>query len=65
MTFEETIRAGMKLIIEGCRMNPSWRNCENCPFDRLCTSIYRDNSHNFSTPDCWEEEGIWLNLEEK
>ena len=61
MEFSEIIQEGMKLIMKGCQMNQSWTNCHHCcPFDKLCTSIYKDNEHNFSTPDSWEEEGIWL-----
>lgn len=60
MDFTETIREGMKLIMQGCKMNPNWNDCRKCPFTTLCDSIYSDNEHQFSTPDTWEEEGIWL-----
>ena len=52
------IETGMKLIIEGCKENPYWCNCKNCPFDVFCTSIDKDEEHNFSTPDSYEEEGL-------
>ena len=54
----DKIKQGMKLIIEGCKENPSWCNCKFCPFDTFCTSVYKDDNHNFSTPDTWEEEGL-------
>ena len=60
MDFTDVIRDGMKMIINGCKMNPNWNDCEKCPFDTLCTSIYKDETHSFSTPDTWEEEGIWI-----
>lgn len=62
--WKEEIRTGMRLIMKGCQKNESWRNCSECPFDKLCTSIYKDESHHFSTPDTWEEEGVFLKLEE-
>ena len=60
MDFTDVIRDGMKMIIKGCKMNPNWNDCGKCPFDVLCTSIYKDEAHSFSTPDTWEEEGIWI-----
>ena len=62
MEFAETIRKGMKLIMKGCKQNPNWTDCDKCPFTELCNSIYKDQKHPFSTPDCWEEEGIWLDF---
>ena len=53
-TRQEKIKNGMKLIIEGCKENPMWTNCHDCPFDVFCTSICRDQGHNFSTPDSYE-----------
>ena len=60
MDFAETIKTGMKLIMQGCAMNGNWNDCEECPFTTLCSSIYADDKHPFSTPDSWEEEGLWL-----
>lgn len=57
-TWADKIEAGMKLIIEGCKENPMWTNCHNCPFDVFCTSINKDEEHNFSTPDSYEDEGL-------
>ena len=59
MTWDDKILAGMKMIMEGCSENPLWAECRGCPFDTLCTSIYKDDEHHFSTPDTWEEEGIF------
>ncbi len=59
MNWMDKIEQGMKLIIEGCKENPNWCDCQSCPFDDFCTSVYKDASHNFSTPDTWEEEGVW------
>lgn len=59
MDWTDTIREGMKMIIRGCKQNTEWTKCRNCPFDELCTSIYKDESHPFSTPDTWDEEGLW------
>lgn len=59
MTWDDKILAGMKMIMEGCSENPLWTNCRECPFDTLCTSIYKDDEHHFSTPDTWKEEGIF------
>ena len=59
MDFTNVIREGMEMIIKGCKMNPNWNDCRKCPFDVLCTSIYKDDDNSFSTPDTWEEEGIW------
>ena len=59
MDFTDVIREGMEMIIKGCKMNSNWGDCRKCPFDVLCTSIYKDDDNSFSTPDTWEEEGIW------
>ena len=59
MDWENKIIKGMRLIIEGCKGNSDWTVChDKCPFDIFCTSIYKDEDHNFSTPDCYEEEGL-------
>lgn len=60
MDFTDVIHEGMEMIIRGCKMNPSWRGCEKCPFSTLCNSICKDDEHHFSTPKTWEEEGIWI-----
>lgn len=52
------VKEGMKLIIEGCTSNPSDFNCKACPFDELCTSIWRDKENRFSTPNYWRDEGL-------
>ena len=59
MNWELKIAEGMRLIIEGCKGNSDWTKCHaKCPFDVFCNSIYKDPDHNFSTPDCYEEEGL-------
>lgn len=58
-TWQTKIKYGMELIMAGCTENEEWRQCSQCPFNDLCTSIYKDDAHNFSTPDSWREEGIW------
>lgn len=59
MTWQEKIREGMKLIIEGCKGNPEWHNCRaKCPFTDLCDSIYGDSENPYTTPDCYEQEGL-------
>lgn len=58
MNWTNKIEQGMKLIIEGCKENPNWCYCKFCPFDEFCTSVYKDESHNFSTPATWKEEGL-------
>ena len=52
------VKDGMKLIIEGCTSNPSDFNYKACPFDELCTSIWRDKENRFSTPNYWRDEGL-------
>ena len=60
-TWEARIEQGMKLIIEGCKDNPDWRNCnKSCPFTDFCSSIYKDKEIPFTTPDTWEQEGLLL-----
>lgn len=57
MKWNEKIRKGMDLIIEGCKENEAWRECHNnCPFDEMCTSIWKDEDTGFTTPDSWSEE---------
>ena len=56
MAWTQKISAGMALIVEGCKENPDWRQCKFCPFDVMCTSIWADRYHDFSTPDNWDEE---------
>ena len=46
MNWTEKMEQAMKLIIEACTENPSWNDCENCPFDRACTII---NNHLIET----------------
>lgn len=58
MNWQEKIKKGMELIMEGCKENPMWTDCYDCPFNVFCTSIYKDKEHNFSTPDSYEEEGF-------
>ena len=59
MNWNEKIAAGMRLIIEGCKENPTWFNCrDHCPFDTFCSSIYSDTETKFTSPDGWEEEGL-------
>ena len=38
----EKMKVGMKLIGEACGENMEWGGCDNCPFDKLCTSINDD-----------------------
>ena len=59
MDWKDKVNAGMALIIEGCKENDSWAECQNCPFDLFCTSIYRDTTHHYSTPDSFEIEGLF------
>ena len=59
MNWKEKILEGMHLIIEGCKENTEWRNCHECPFTVLCDSIYADSESPYSTPDTYEEEGIF------
>lgn len=59
MTWQQKIREGMNLIIEGCKENTEWRACNDCPFTELCDSIYMDEDSKYSTPDTYEEEGIF------
>ena len=55
------IEEGMRLIVEGCKGNHDWTKCNDCClFNDFCTSIWKDNDHDFSTPDTWEEEGLLL-----
>lgn len=59
MDWKVQIAAGMKLIIEGCDKEGLWRGCKGCPFSPICDAILRDEESCYSTPDCWEEEGIF------
>jgi len=63
MTWQEKVAAGMRLIIEGCNENPNWTDCHTCPFTDLCDSIYKDEESPYSTPDCYEEEGVFEKAE--
>lgn len=58
-TWTKEIELGMQLIMHGCQNNRTWAECDRCPFNKLCSSIYKDNSHSYSTPDNWEEEGMF------
>lgn len=64
MDWKEKIEIGMKLIIDGCQNNPSWTKCRECPFDTFCSSIWSDKEHNYTTPDTWEQEGVFEDEEE-
>lgn len=57
--WQEKIEKGLALIIEGCKENTEWRACHDCPFTVLCDSIYKDEESPYSTPDCYEEEGLY------
>ena len=52
------VKDGMKLIMDGCKSNPSDFNCKACPFDLFCTSIWKDKEHRYSTPNHWKSEGF-------
>lgn len=65
--WQEKIREGMKLIIEGCKENSvngckgssEWDKCRaECPFTILCDSIFCDSENSYTTPDCYEQEGL-------
>lgn len=59
MDWKEKIAAGMKMIIEGCDQEGLHYGCKGCPFDSICDTILKDEESKYSTPDCWEEEGIF------
>lgn len=59
MDWKEKIAAGMKMIMEGCDKEGLQYGCKGCPFDSICDTILKDEESNYSTPDCWEEEGIF------
>ena len=58
MDWKETITVGIKMIIEGCD-KAGLRGCKDCPFGPICDIVLRDEESCYSTPDCWEEEGIF------
>lgn len=61
--WQEKISKGIELIIEGCKENASWLDCQKCPFGDVCDCITEhsgdfiiNNSEAvFFTPDVWEE----------
>lgn len=59
MNWKEKIAAGIKMIIEGCDDGGLWCGCKGCPFGPICDTILKDEESCYSTPDCWEEEGIF------
>lgn len=61
MEWKDKIATGLNLIIEGCKDNPSWNKCHECPFDDLCSAIYLSDAITVSTPDCYVEEGYFDN----
>ena len=59
MDWKEQITIGMKMIIEGCDKEGLWFGCKDCPFGPICDSLLRDEDSCYSTPDNWENEGIF------
>ena len=59
MDWKENIAAGMKMIMEGCDQEGLWYGCRGCPFGSICDAILRDEESVYTTPDYWEEEGIF------
>ena len=59
MDWKEKITIGMKMIIEGCNQKDLQIECIGCPFSPICNTILRDKKSYYSTPDCWEKEGIF------
>jgi hypothetical protein len=57
--WQQKIREGMNLIIEGCKENTEWCACHDCPFAELCDIIYEDSPSPYTTPDSYEEEGLF------
>jgi hypothetical protein len=39
--WQQKIREGMNLIIEGCKENTEWCACHDCPFAELCDIIHQ------------------------
>ena len=39
MSWQQTIKQGMELIIKGCNENGTWSNCHLCPFYCACDAI--------------------------
>ena len=48
------IKAGMRLIAEGCAATSAWADCKDCPFDDYCTAIMKET---------WEIPSDWLKEE--
>ena len=59
MDWKEKIMSGMKIIIEGCDEEGLWFGCKNCPFGSICDILLRDEESCYSTPNNWENEGIF------
>ncbi len=59
MDWKEQIAIGMKMIIEGCDKEGLWFGCKDCPFGPICDALLRDEDSCYSTPDNWENEGIF------
>lgn len=36
MEFVEKMHEAMVAMAEACKLNPTWRNCQYCPFDTYC-----------------------------
>ena len=42
MDWKDKVAEGMRLIGEGCKGNPSWPGCNECPFDAFCDAINKE-----------------------
>lgn len=54
------IRAGMRLIAEGCCSNKSFSECVICPFDKYCDAIQlgAEAGLNVDIPENWDYDSI-------
>ena len=54
------IRAGMKLIVEGCCGNKSFSDCAICPLDKYCDAIQlgAEAGLNVDIPENWDYDSI-------
>lgn len=62
MSWEQTIKQGMELIIKGCDENGTWSECYRCPFDNYCDTIMDAYGRYVGTAEIFKQE---LGIEEE
>ena len=54
----DLIKQGMYLIYQGCHMNKTWTNCQQCPLDEYCDYILLGAGQGWHVdiPENWYDE---------